>query len=292
MKGTINQERLGTIMQAVMKELRALGGEARPKEILDVVRRTFPFTEYELGVLPSGPIRWETWVRFYSIDSEKAGYIVKRSGKWQLTQSGEKALELAPQEYFRTANNAYKTWRKGREPLLPPAPEPVDTELAQQPALEQAQETARGEIDKYLWDMPPFQFQDLVAELLNALGYIVSTVSKPGPDDGIDLIAYVDSLGFERPHIVVQVKHQREKAGLPAVRNLLGAVKESNVGLFVSLSGFARDVQGETRKYERHIELIDGTRLLELWIKHYSSISERGKQLLPLEPVYYLKPAD
>jgi restriction system protein len=53
--------------------------------------------------------------------------------------------------------------------------------------------------------MAPYDFQDLVAALLEAIGYHVLWVAPPGPDKGVDIIAGSDQLGIEDPRINVQV---------------------------------------------------------------------------------------
>jgi restriction system protein len=74
--------------------------------------------------------------------------------------------------------------------------------------LEEAEEAAWGEIREYLVAMRPYDFQELVGALLRAMGYYVLWEAPPGPDRGIDLIAYTDPLGTTSPRIKVQVKRQ------------------------------------------------------------------------------------
>ena len=65
-------------------------------------------------------------------------------------------------------------------------------------------EEIKAQSDELIADLishlDPYDFQDLVAALLRAMGYrAVSTT--PGPDRGVDIIAHPDALGFERPRI-------------------------------------------------------------------------------------------
>ena len=50
--------------------------------------------------------------------------------------------------------------------------------------LEEAIESAWLEVRTYLEQMNPYDFQDLIAALLRAMGYHVGWVSPPGPDRG------------------------------------------------------------------------------------------------------------
>jgi uncharacterized protein with gpF-like domain len=60
--------------------------------------------------------------------------------------------------------------------------------------------------------MPPYEFQELVADLLRAMGYHVAWIADAGKDGGIDIVAYNDPLGTRLPRIKVQVKrHNAQK---------------------------------------------------------------------------------
>lgn len=41
----------------------------------------------------------------------------------------------------------------------------------------------------------PYEFQDLVAALLRAMGYYTPFIAPKGKDGGVDIIAYRDPLG-------------------------------------------------------------------------------------------------
>src|SRR4051794_31021375 len=60
---------------------------------------------------------------------------------------------------------------------------PLDTSVL----FEDAKEKAREEIDTYLDTLSGYEFQNLVAALLEGMGYATSTVSKPGSDGGTDI---------------------------------------------------------------------------------------------------------
>jgi hypothetical protein len=96
-----------------------------------------------------------------------------------------------------------------------------DTDESRTATFEEAEETAWEQIRTHLAEMPPYEFQDLVAALLKAMGYHVLWVAPPGPDRGIDMIAHTDPLGTTSPRIKVQLKRtpgeQDVRAGDPVV---------------------------------------------------------------------------
>jgi restriction system protein len=109
--------------------------------------------------------------------------------------------------------------------------------------------------------------QQLVADILKAMGYYPSWISPPGRDGGLDIVAYPDPLGTRPPRIKVQVKRQTTAVDEDGLRSFLALVNEDDAGLFVSIGGFTRSAQEAARKQERRkITLIDLNRLVELWI--------------------------
>lgn len=68
-------------------------------------------------------------------------------------------------------------------------------------------EETKAKADELIADMisgiDPYGFQELVAGLLQAMGYR-TRVSEAGPDHGVDVIAHPDVFGFQAPRIKVQ----------------------------------------------------------------------------------------
>jgi len=125
------------------------------------------------------------------------------------------------------------------------------------------------------------------------MGYHVPLVAAPGPDGGIDILAYRDPLGTVPPRIKVQVKHRDQKVSAKEVRELEGLLrKEDDIGLIVSSGGFTSDAVREIRSSAKHIETMDLDRLVALWQEHYDRLSESGKAWLPLAKIYFLAPKE
>ncbi|HEX4033904.1 MAG TPA: restriction endonuclease [Solirubrobacteraceae bacterium] len=156
--------------------------------------------------------------------------------------------------------------------------------------LEEAEESAWADIRARLRAMSPYEFQDLVAALLEAMGYHVAWIAPPGPDRGIDIVAGIDPLGIKDPRIKVQVKHRPDTRTSPdQLRSFMAVLSGKDVGIFVASGGFTRDTETEARTQEnRRITLIDLERLVELWIEHYDEVGDAQRLLLPLRPVHYL----
>ena len=134
-------------------------------------------------------------------------------------------------------------------------------------------------------------FQDLVADLLKAMGYHVSWVSPPGKDGGVDILAYNDPLGTKPPRIKVQVKRVGQRVPTDTLRAFSSLIGNNDVGLFVSTGGFTKDAEEFARIQEtRKITLIDLDKLVELWVQFYDKLEDSARRRLPLTPIYFLTP--
>lgn len=288
MADKITLDRMDELLRVVFRKLKEDGGQAKAKDALAAVESKGNLNDYEKERTKSGAVRWSTHIRFYTVDCVKAGYLVKADGQWVLTQEGEKALTLPPGQLIRSACRKAKPVQVG-----PPIEDVSEDVVEQQAAYEEAKEGARAEIDEQINNLGPYEFQKLVAELLRAMGYYVAQIAPPGPDGGVDIVAYKDPLGTVSPRINVQVKHREQKVDVTEVRQLVGILhKEGDIGLIASSGGFTKDAEREIRSSTKHIEKMDLDRLVNLWQEHYERISESGKALLPLVKLYFLKPTE
>ncbi|MDP9121695.1 MAG: restriction endonuclease [Acidobacteriota bacterium] len=301
----ITRDRGDEMMREVFRALVEMGGRGRPGEIFARIEPRLRLSDHERGTVKTGGARWEVLLRWYSVDCTKAGFLEKSGGYWALTPQGEEALKLPPGGLMRQAQLKYKEWRnqRGEVPPLSGTVEGVEgveeveeveeERVARQTVYEQAVETARAGIEEHINQLGPYEFQNLVAELLRAMGYHVPHVAAPGPDGGVDLLAYRDPLGTAAPRIKVQVKHREQKASAKEVRELEGLLRrEGDVGILVSSGGFTSEATREARASHQHIELMDLNRLIALWIDHYPQMREAGRSLLPLIGVHFLAPQD
>lgn len=295
MEAKMPLHRIGKLLKTVLKEIDARGGEVSLRDVLPTAEAKLDLSDYEKEKYEkTGYIRWVTFVHFYSIDCVKAGYLRKAGGKWILTDEGRKALKLSDEDFMRSAHEKYKEWAKERGPQTKAevVEEEEDTDkIVRQAAYEQAYAQARAEIEEHITRLDPYDFQNVVAELLTAMGYHVTYVAPPGPDSGVDIIAYNDPLGTSQPRIKIQVKH-RPGTKVPAkeVRELQGILNDGDIGLFVSTGGFTPESEKTMRTSAKQIEFIDLDRLITLWCRHYEKISEAGKAYLPLVKVFFLAP--
>lgn len=236
-------------------------------------------------------------LRFATIGTVKAGWLVKNKGTWTLTAEGRAAYErfVDPAELMRESGRLYRAWKKA-QPEAIAEDEAVEQIPEQDPGttLEQAEESAWSQIRDYLANMPPYDFQELVAALLRAMGYHLPWVAPRGRDGGVEIVAFTDPIGAQGPRIKVQVKRVNSgKIGVGEMRSFLAVLGAQDVGLFVALSGFSAEAESEARTQEtRRLMLLDAESLVALWVENYGRLAEADKRHLPLRPVYFLAPGD
>ncbi|MGH7717422.1 MAG: restriction endonuclease [Gemmatimonadaceae bacterium] len=292
------RERQGELVRAVFAVLLDQPEGMAAADVLADVERRVPPTPFENETYPKSPTvrRYPKIVRFATIGPVKAGWLVKDSGRWSITDEGRKAYEsfTDPAELMIESSRLYRVWK--RQQPIDEAGEGDDEEAGGESAiaLEEAEESAASAIRKYLAAMPPYEFQNLVAALLRAMDYHVLWVAPPGPDQGIDVIASSDPLGTGTPRIKVQVKQQPDtRIAVDGLRAFMAVLGDQDVGIFISAGGFTREAQREARAQERRtLTLIDLDQLVRLWIEHYENVRDTDRLRLPLRPVFFLAPQE
>lgn len=297
----ITRKRTGELLRKLF-EILALHPEGMQAGVaLNELANSVELTEYESGHYESaGGRRFEKIVRFATVDCVKAGWLVKQRGRWSLTVEGIQAFNTItdPENFYRRAVKLYNEWKalqKGKISDL--AEDASETEGAVETSagitLEEAEEQALNEIKNYIAAMPPYEFQELVADLLKAMSYHVSWTAPPGKDGGVDIIAYTDPLGTQTPRIKVQVKRQKNSVDLPGLRSFLANVNDGDVGIYVCTGGFTKDAAEHARNQERRrLTLIDAEQLVDLWIDVHGNLDDSARKRLPLTPVYFLSSDD
>ncbi|MGN6728905.1 MAG: restriction endonuclease [Rhodanobacteraceae bacterium] len=291
----VSKARAGELLRNLLLILAEHPDGLRASDALAILEQRVGMTEFESGDYESGGRRFERLVRFGTVPAVKAGWMTKQKGTWLITDEGRSALgSITDNEAFRReVERLYWKWRKAQPA---PAEESEDDEADEAAGssasitLEQAEEMAWNEIEDFLAEMPPYDFQQLVGELLAAMGYHVSWIAPPGKDGGVDVVAFNDPLGTRPPRIKVQVKRNAKSPRIDVLglRSFMAVLADDDVGLFVALSGFTRDAEVEARQSNRRLTLIDAVKLVELWTSHYGALGDAARRRLPLKPVWFL----
>lgn len=295
-------ELLRTVFEVLMEHPEGLPGG----QVLREMAQRCPLTDYEQGRYKTGSEpRGFTATRWYTVNCVKAGWMAKSRGTWILTDAGRHAFEQYrdPAQFERESSRRYRAWREANPtgdqaptgPLDAVSPSTDQEPDAESPTalaystLEEATEQAWTQVQEYLLGMDPYDFQNLVAALLKSMNYYVHYVSPPGPDQGLDILAFTDPLGVQGARVKVQVKRRQDKANADSLRAFMSILGPNDVGIYMCAGGFTADAMREARNQEsRRIMLLDLEKFFELWIENANLLPEQDQALLPLKPVYFL----
>ena len=166
---------------------------------------------------------------------------------------------------------------------------PVGQDETVAPVAEDIEEITRDFVLKQLiQEYKGHPFAHLVAHLLSCMGYR-TRISPPGPDSGLDVIAYQDELGLIPPIIKVQVKSGEGNIGNHDVQALYGILGPAEYGLFVTLAAFTLPAKNFAAN-KSNLRLIDGAELVALILEHYDQFDSTHKARIPLKRVYVPEP--
>ena len=282
-------------MYAALSILVQNGGSMPIRVLMKEIEKAVELSTWEKEILENtGNIRWQSNMHFTSVDYVRAGFLIKKKGTWTITPEGEDALKLGPEKLRDIAWQRYNAWYRSKEPVNTEKPIP-HTDEENDPAketlieLETLEERATNGIRDYLKNKNPYEYQDLVAALLRAMGYHTPFIAPKGKDGGIDIIAYLDPLGAQTPRIKVQVKHKPDTTiGAADVRALSGVLKAGDIALFVTSGSYSADARNAASGSDKFVRLIDGDEFIEMWQEYYDKMTDEDKNMLPLKRISFL----
>lgn len=279
------------------KILKKNDGELSMDNLINELQNSMDFDKWAQEPLKkTGYIRWHSILQFYSIDCVKSGFLIKKKGIWYLTPEGEKALQKGKEGLFQSAHEGYLKWKaESQQKCLTDdnSEEKIEQEVSSNASLiENADSNSNLSFSKFILNnFEAYSFQRLCAALFRGMGYYTPFIAPKGKDGGVDIIAYKDPIGSSAPHIKVQVKYRKDtKATSQEIRALKGSLNSKNdVGVFISIADFTPDAKKESRQStDKHVELIDLERFIELWQEFYDKMTDEDKSLMPIRAVYFV----
>ena len=129
----------------------------------------------------------------------------------------------------------------------------------------------------------------LVDAVLRADGWITS-VSPPGPDGGVDILAGRGPLGLEHPRLCVQVKSQGSPTDVTVYRTLQGTMQsfKAEQGLLVCWGGFNKAVLRESKQSHFLVRLWGSGDLVKAIYRSYEHLPAEIQAELPLKRAWML----
>jgi restriction system protein len=287
----------------------------RLAEVFEVLAKHFNLTQDEQNeLLPSGKQRrWNNRANWACYDLFRAGLLDRpKKGLYVITELGKKVAAEKPdfigREYLmkfpsfaqfaeakgKNSNEASvdEDETNGGEAVTSKTPEEII-----EAAYRTLQTSLKSELLAIVKKMDAFRFEQLVLDLLVAMGYggsreEAARVTKASGDEGVDGVINEDRLGLDV--IYVQAKKWTDTTvGRPDIQSFVGALagKQAQKGIFITTSDFADTAKAYAKSISQKVILIDGNRLADLMIEHNIGVAPaHAFELKRIDSDYFEEP--
>ena len=283
---------LDDIRRPALQLLSELAELTKIGDVFDKLAPRFDLTKEDLSeMLPSGTQRrWHNRVNWACYDLYRCGALDRPlKGQYVINEEGVKILSEGPEvltrNYLRQRSEAFDKFltssqkKKGGATVVRPVIVSDETPEEQiDGAISTLDDTLRSELLDTMASMDPYKFEQLVVDLLFAMGYggsreEAATVTKKSNDEGIDGIINEDRLGLDV--IYIQAKRYQATIGRKEIQSFVGALagKQANKGVFITTSDFKKTATEYAKTVTQKVILINGSRLADLMIEHDIGVS-------------------
>jgi restriction system protein len=231
--------------------------------------------------------RFENRVYWALVHLRRAGLIESTGrGLNRITQRGKDVLATRPPRIDLKLLSQFPEFREFRGTKANQAAragEPAEAVASPgeriDAAFNEIQESLVADLLARLAPIDPFRFEQIVLDLLVAMGYggsrqEAAAVTQKTGDEGIDGVINEDRLGLDV--IYIQAKRWKTSVGRQEIQSFVGALagKKASKGIFITTSSFNDNATAYAAGLNQKIILIDGRRLSELMIEHGIGVAE------------------
>lgn len=263
-------------------------GSPRPIQVVrGELAREFVLTQDDIEeLLPSGRVTtFQNRVGWATTYLYRTGLIDRpRRAVYAITDRGHEMLERYPDRIDLKALSEFPEFHEFRQPKVSNGGSPIDRGAVaaaddQTPeerianAYRELRSALAAELLDRVYDQSPEFFEQLVLDLLRAMGYggsrddAAERLGRSG-DAGVDGVIREDRLGLDA--IYVQAKKWRDVVGRPEIQKFFGALhgQRATKGVFITTSGFSREAVEFADGVTPRVILVDGKELAQLMIDH------------------------
>ena len=277
------------------------GKDHRPREMINPMAKQQGLSEEDISeLLPSGTqtklenrVKWALYYLF------RAGLLHRpERGIYSISEEGRAVLANPPSLIDRQSLSKYPSFREfqSKTKIVPNTDDPpvnLTPDEQIENAYRELNETLVSDLKDQTAMMNPYSFEQLVIDLLFAMGYggsreEAAQVTKKSADEGIDGVIDQDRLGLDV--IYVQAKRWKDQVGRKEIQSFIGALagKQANKGVFITTSNFSSHASDYAHSVSQKVILIDGTRLAELMVEHDIGVSTKRNLLIKrINSVYF-----
>jgi restriction system protein len=286
----------------------ASGSEVKLRDVINLLADKFNLTEEERNqTIPSGKQsvldNRVGWARTY-LTKAKLLKTVKRA-HFVITERGIQALQdsnaVINNEYLKQFDEfvAFKEQKNEvsdtqsvntQETMHTSTTSEITPDEALLDAYKTINDALALELISRTRDATPAFFEDLLIELLLAMGYggtgegAAHALGKSG-DNGIDGVIDQDPLGVDQIYIQAKRYSEGNNVGSGDIRDFFGALnlKKAQKGIFITTSEFTASAIQTAKDLGMRIVLINGKELAKLMLRY--NIGSRDEQVLHLKKI-------
>ena len=246
------------------------------REYLEIIADRLSLTEEDLRErVPSGEFRARVNLEFGLSYLARAGLLYRPSrGRFAVTPEGRRYLENHPGHMTSSQiSRLIRQRESGQE--TPPLVSTDNDDASPQDKItagyDEMQEQLADELLESISRASPYDFERLVVDLLEKMGYGKGEAVGRSGDGGIDGIIKQDALGLES--VYMQAKRWEGQVPEREIRNFSGSLdaQGASKGVFVTASRFSESAKQTAQRISagnKFIRLIDGQELAKLMMAH------------------------
>ncbi len=290
----------GVFLHAVLRHLADHPEGDRRNNVHEAMPKLVGLTERQrMDRLASGKPRYHYRSGWGLSMLKAAGYVDSpASGIWRITSRGRELLAAHPNGFDEDTARQVIRESKGDAPPPDletesrPAASPQSPDERIDDAADEIEQAVAQDILERILQAPPVFFEQLVIDLLHALGYGTGAgdsrrIGGVG-DGGVDGVIALDRLGLEK--VYVQAKRWQGSVGRPEVQAFFGALagRRARKGVFITTSSFTREAKEYGDQMGENVVLIDGAKLTRLMIENGVAVTHYRTVRLPrVDPDYF-----
>ncbi len=222
--------------------------------------------------------------------------IVELAFQRELLSSDGKTphASMAAQLYVdinKNKKSKFKKVGKGKFSLI----EQIDSFTTPLLLIDRQNALVKNALMQKLYEMDPFQFEFLIADLLTQIGYENVEVTRRNGDKGIDVTANLTMDGITNVKTIIQAKRYKKGNNIAGriITQLRGSAEVDQRGLVITTSDFTKDAVTESKAQNKMpVSLVNGNKLLQLLIKYEVGIKKDTITLYSLDNEYFENEGD
>lgn len=203
-------------------------------------------------------------------------------------------VNLLDRKYVKREGNTYYITNKGLDYLQFVEQSNPDSTINKETQLIKTVESFNKEqrhlLKKYLEETTPYRFENIIKDLLVAMGYDDVTVTTPTNDKGVDVTG-ISQNGITTVKEVIQVKRNiTSNVTRPILDALRGSLHRFDAfqGTIITLSDFAKGAkEAAIEKGAAPLTLINGDKLIDLLIKNNIGITPKIANYYLVDEKYF-----